>query len=95
MFYCDPENPGQKGHCENNHALIRRVIPKGTDLSGYNQEKIDLLMSHINSYKRKDLGGRSPYEMMVFMYGSEVLEKLNIKQVASDNVYLKPSLLTK
>lgn len=95
VFYCDPENPGQKGHCENNHTLIRRVIPKGTDLSGYNQEKIDLLMSHINSYKRKDLGGRSPYEMMVFMYGSEVLEKLNIKQVASDNVYLKPSLLTK
>ena len=95
VFYCDPESPGQKGHCENNHALIRRVIPKGTDLSVYDQQDIELMMNHINSYKRKDLGGKSPFEMMAFMYGEEVLEKLHIKQMAPDNVHLKPDLLTK
>lgn len=95
VFYCDPESPGQKGHCENNHALIRRVIPQGTDLAVYDQQDIELMMNHINSYKRKDLGGKSPYEMMAFMYGEEVLEKLRIKQIAPDNVHLKPDLLTK
>lgn len=53
------------------------------------------MMNHINSYKRKDLGGKSPFEMMAFMYGEEVLEKLHIKQMAPDNVHLKPDLLTK
>ena len=52
-------------------------------------------MSHINSYKRKDLGGKSPFEMMVFMYGEEILEKLRIKLVAPDNVHLKPDLLNR
>ena len=71
------------------------MIPQGTDLAVYDQQDIELMMNHINSYKRKDLGGKSPYEMMAFMYGEEVLEKLRIKQMAPDNVHLKPKLLTK
>ena len=95
MFYCDPEAPGQKGHCENNHTFIRRVIPKGMDLSPFSQEQIDLMMSHINSYKRKDLGDKSPYDLVLFMYGEEILRKLNIIHVDPDNVCLQPSLLTR
>ena len=95
VFYCDPEAPGQKGHCENNHTFIRRVIPKGTDLSPYSQKQIDLMMSHINSYKRKDLGDKSPYDLVSFMYGEEILRKLNVSHVDPDNVCLQPSLLTR
>ena len=50
MFYCNASAPYQKGSCENNHELIRRIIPKGTDIGKYTQEQIDLVMSHINSY---------------------------------------------
>ena len=57
MFYCEVSAPYQKGSCENNHELIRRIIPKGTDIGQYTQEQIDLMMSHINSYARKKLGG--------------------------------------
>ena len=32
VFYCDPQAPFQKGAAENNHALIRRIIPKGHSL---------------------------------------------------------------
>ena len=35
MFYCDANAPYQKGSCENNHELIRRIIPKGTDIGRY------------------------------------------------------------
>ena len=31
LFYCNPNAPYQKGHCENNHEMIRRIVPKGTD----------------------------------------------------------------
>ena len=28
VFYCDPSSPYQKGSCEVNHELIRRILPK-------------------------------------------------------------------
>ena len=30
IFFCDPNASFQKGAIENNHELIRRVLPKGT-----------------------------------------------------------------
>ena len=50
VFYCDPQAPFQKGAAENNHALIRRIIPKGHSLDCLTQEDINLMMNHINSY---------------------------------------------
>ncbi len=93
MFYCNPSAPYQKGACENNHELIRKIIPKGRDLSIYTQEQIDLMMSHINSYKRASLGNKSPYEMMEFSYGKRVLDVFNIKQIPANEINLTPSLL--
>lgn len=93
MFYCDPSAPYQKGACENNHEFIRKVIPKGKDIGIYSQEQIDLMMSHINSYKRATLGDKSPYEMMEFSYGKRVLDVFNIKKIPANEINLTPSLL--
>lgn len=93
MFYCDPSAPYQKGACENNHEFIRKIIPKGKDLSIYSQEQIDLMMSHINSYKRSKLGDKSPYEMMEFSYGKKVLDAFNMTLIPADEINLTPSLL--
>ena len=93
IFYCDPGQSQQKGACENNHELIRRVIPKGKSMNPYTQEKVDLMMSHINSYLRAELGGRSPYDVFAFMYGTDILDKLNIRRIEPSEVVLKPSLL--
>ena len=93
IFYCDPGQSQQKGACENNHELIRRVIPKGKSMNPYTQEKIDLMMSHINSYLRAEMGGRSPYDVFSFMYGTDILDKLNIRRIEPSEVVLKPSLL--
>ena len=30
MFYCHPSSPFEKGSCEVNHELLRRILPKGT-----------------------------------------------------------------
>ena len=54
IFYCEPGRPDQKGACEVNHELIRRVLPKGSSFNELVQEDINKLMSHINSYKRKN-----------------------------------------
>jgi len=93
LFYCDPNRPDQKGAAENAHALVRRVIPKGTPLDGYCQDDISLTMNHVNSHVRKSLNDRSPMEVFGFVYGKDVLQKLGAELVPPDKVMLRPELL--
>jgi IS30 family transposase len=95
VFYCDAGSPYQKGAIEVNHELIRRVLPKGTSFNQLTQEDINLMMNHINSYKRKKLNNRSPYETFSFYHGEEALHKLGCSQVAASDIMLKPALLKK
>lgn len=93
IFYCDPSSPGQKGACENNHEFIRRIIPKGTDIGQYSDEQILRMMCHINSYRRPELGNKSPYEMFAFLYGEELLKFFGLELIPGDDIILKPALL--
>lgn len=93
LFYCDASAPYQKGACENNHELIRRIIPKGRDISIFSEDQIRLMMSHINSYGRGELGNKSPFEMFSFLYGREILDKLGLKEISRDEITLTPALL--
>ena len=93
LFYCDASAPYQKGACENNHELIRRVIPKGRDIGIYSDEKIRLMMSHINSYGRGELGDKSPFEMFSFLYGKRSLRKLGLSEIPRDEIILTPALM--
>jgi IS30 family transposase len=94
IFYCDARSPQQKGSIEVNHQLIRRFLPKGRSMDKLTEEDVALMMNHINSYKRKKLNDRSPYETFGFHYGEEVLTKLGCRAIAPDEIQLKPSLLS-
>jgi IS30 family transposase len=93
IFYCNPQAPYQKGAAENNHTLIRRIIPKGTSLDEFTQQDITLMMNHINSYGRPNLGDKTPYWVFASLYGEEVLRRMNVELIAPDKVTLHPSLL--
>ena len=95
VYYCDAGRPYQKGAIEVNHELIRRILPKGTSFDSLTQKDINLMMNHINSYKRKKLNDRTPYETFSFYYGEEILRKLGCEPVAAGDIILKPSLLKK
>ena len=95
IYYCDPSSPHQKGSIEVNHELIRRILPPGTSFDDLTQEDITLMMNHINSYKRKKLNNRSPYEAFSFYHGEELLNQLGCLPVAPENIILKPRLLKK
>ncbi len=92
VFYCDPSSPYQKGSAERNHEFIRFFIPKGKRFDPYTQDDIDLMMSHINSYKRPGLGNKTPYEMMKFLYGEDVCRVMGIIPIPPDDVTLNPSV---
>ena len=92
VFYCHAGASFEKGACEVNHEFIRRIIPKGADIP-MSQQKISLMMSHINSYAREGLNGRSPYDLFALIYGEEALQKLSIQRIPDREIILKPELL--
>lgn len=94
MFYCDPSAPYQKGSAERNHELIRCFFPKGTSLDSYTQDHISLMMDHINSYCRESLGNKTPYEMMAFLYGEDILDLLGCHKIAPNEVTMNSSIFT-
>ena len=57
------------------------------------QADINLMMNHINSYTRKNLGDKSPYEIFSLMYGEDVLKALGTEYIPPNEVTLRPTLL--
>lgn len=92
VFYCNPSSPHQKGSAERNHELIRYCIPKGNRMDSYSQDEIDRMMNNINSYCRPSLGNKTPYAMMEFLYGKDILELLGCHRIAPNDVTLNPSI---
>lgn len=100
IFYCDPMQSTQKGSLENNHEEIRYICPKGTDLHklGLNgQDDANLITSHINSFPKERLNGKTPFEMLKFL-NPEMAERFiqfGIVEIEKDKVILRPYLLKK
>lgn len=92
VFYCDPAAPEQKGSAERNHEMIRYFVPKGNTLDCYTQDDICLMMDNINSYCRKSLGNKTPYDMMAFLYGEKTLEMLGSHKIPANEVTLNASI---
>lgn len=95
IFYCDPSAPYQKGAVENNHEIIRRIVPKGHIFNSYLQKDISLMMNHVNSYGRKKLNDRSPCSVFSFLHGTVTLKKLGSELISPNEVILRPKLLKK
>lgn len=92
IFYCDSYSSYQKGAIEENHELIRYILPKGMFFDNLTQEQANLIASHINSYYRKSIGS-CPYDLAVAFFGEELIKKLEIRKVAPDLVDLTSNLV--
>jgi IS30 family transposase len=92
IFFCNPYASYEKPEVENNHTFIRRISPKGKSFNNRTQNDIDLMMNHINSYRRESLGGQSPAEVFISLFGTVIAEKLGIKIIPADDITLTPEL---
>lgn len=59
VYYCHPFSSWERGSNENNNRLIRRHIPKGTDIDRYTDKEIRKIEDWINGYPRGIFGYRT------------------------------------
>jgi len=62
VYFCDPQNPWQRGSNENTNGLLRQYFPKGMDLSNVSQAKLNAVARRLNERPRKTLNYETPAE---------------------------------
>ena len=93
IFYCDPNAAFQKPAVEVAHPFIRRFIRKGTSFDTLSSDVMHKILSHINSYKRKKLNDKYPYETFSFFFGQDILDCLNVESVNPNDILLNPTIM--
>jgi len=64
VFFCHPYHSWEKGSNENMNGLVRKYLPRGTDLSTVSQEDLDDIAWELNNRPRKILGFQTPCEIL-------------------------------
>lgn len=74
VYYADPYSSWQKGMNENCNGILRRFIPKGSDLSKISESKLEGIVYRINNKPRKIL----EFETAAYLFKKELNGILNI-----------------
>ncbi len=62
VYFCDPQQPWQRGSNEQTNGLLRQYFPKGMDLSNVHQNHLNAIARRLNERPRKTLAYYSPAE---------------------------------
>ena len=62
-YFCQPHRSWEKGSVENMNGLIRRFVPKKTDIAQLTEEVIQEIENKINNRPKKLLGYQTPEEV--------------------------------
>jgi IS30 family transposase len=68
IYFCHPYHSWEKGSNEHANGIVRRYLPKKTDISLVTQQSVDDIAWEINNRPRKILGFATPQEMLELEY---------------------------
>ena len=66
IYYAHPYSAWERGSNENQNKLIRRFVPKGTDIGKLTQRDAQQIAYWMNHYPRRQFGYKSPSQMSTF-----------------------------
>ncbi len=72
-YFCDPYASWQKGSVENANGIVRRFLPRTTNMTDITNQDIHEIQERINSTPRKILGYKTPKEVMAEACGYQVV----------------------
>lgn len=64
IYFCHPYHSFEKGTIENTNGVIRRDIPKGSDISRYSKRFIEKLEAKLNRRPMECIKDRTPMEVL-------------------------------
>lgn len=64
IYFCHPYHSWEKGTIENTNGVVRRDIPKGSDISRYSKRFIKKLEAKLNRRPMEVIEFRTPQEML-------------------------------
>ncbi len=70
LFFAHPYASYERGTNENHNGIIRRFIPKGSDIGKEKKGAVRKIQNWMNNYPRRILGGRSPLEVLIDELGA-------------------------
>jgi len=67
-FFCHPYHSWEKGTNENMNGLVRRYLPRRTNLDAVTQQDLNDIAEELNNRPRKILGFKTPKEVLYYEY---------------------------
>lgn len=64
IYFAHPYSSWERGLNENTNGLLRQYFPKDTDFKKVSQASVDYAVERLNNRPRKDLGYKTPNELM-------------------------------
>lgn len=92
LYFCNSYSSYQKGAIEENHTLLRYIVPKGVIFDHLSLDDVVKINSHINSYYRESIDS-SPYQLAVSFFGVDFVKKLGIQYIQSKDIILNTKLI--
>ena len=65
FFFCHPYHSWEKGTIENRNGIVRRYLPRKTNLDEISQADLDDIANEINNRPMKCLNFSTPYEVLL------------------------------
>ena len=93
VYFCDPQNPWQRGTNENTNGLLRQYFPKGIDLSGYSQAKLTAVARRLNERPEKHLISKHPLNDFTNLLHRPVESALDLRRSPTSTLLVGEWLL--
>ena len=73
LYFAHPYCSSERGTNENHNGIIRRFIPKATDIGGVNKKMVRQTQDWMNTYPRRILMGLTPLAALVNQMGESFI----------------------